>query len=114
MATDAPQRKFVGVEWHRASLGNALVAIHERGLDNVRVIHGDAIYLLEKFIRPASVHATCVFFPDPWAGDRDACRRMVREQVLSRPTTGELKRTSRSRETALSKTDVMILPSSAP
>jgi hypothetical protein len=28
MATAEPQRVFVGVEWHRASVGNALVAIH--------------------------------------------------------------------------------------
>lgn len=82
MATAEPQRVFVGVEWHRASVGNALVAIHERGLSNVRVVNADAIYLLEKFVPPGSVHTTCVFFPDPWAGDRDECRRMVREQVV--------------------------------
>jgi hypothetical protein len=46
------------------------------------VVNADAIYLLEKFVPPGSVHTTCVFFPDPWAGDRDECRRMVREQVV--------------------------------
>lgn len=54
----------------------------ESGLLNVRLVHGDAVLLLEAHMQNNVLDDTYIFFPDPWLGDRDADRRMVRPEVV--------------------------------
>jgi tRNA (guanine-N7-)-methyltransferase len=72
-----PERDFIGIEVHRPGVGHLLVEIQRRGLTNVRIVNEDAVDVLERRIRPASLDAVQVFFPDPWHKKRHHKRRLI-------------------------------------
>jgi tRNA (guanine-N7-)-methyltransferase len=76
MAAADPGRDYLAVEVHTPGIGNLLALIGERGIDNVRVAHGDAMELVHR-LAPASLDAVHVFFPDPWPKVRHHKRRLI-------------------------------------
>ncbi|WP_433791238.1 tRNA (guanosine(46)-N7)-methyltransferase TrmB [Actinoplanes sp. CA-252034] len=76
MAAADRGRGYLGVEVHTPGIGNLLALAGELGLDNVRVAHGDAMQLVHQ-LRPGSLDAVHVFFPDPWPKARHHKRRLV-------------------------------------
>ena len=77
MAQADPARDVVAVEVHTPGLGNLLRLVESAGLQNVRVLEGDAREVLTRCVRPASLDEVRVFFPDPWPKARHAKRRLV-------------------------------------
>jgi tRNA (guanine-N7-)-methyltransferase len=77
MAGADPGRDYLAVETHVAGIANLLALIDDAGLTNVRVAHGDALDLLARQVRPASLDAVHVFFPDPWPKLRHHKRRII-------------------------------------
>lgn len=77
-----PERNFLGVEVHRPGVGRLLNRIHERKLDNVRVICGDAVEVIRDRLPPACIDVCWIFFPDPWPKKRHHKRRLVQGPFL--------------------------------
>lgn len=77
IAKNHPQNDYIGIEVHRPGVGHLLRRIEELALNNVRVMCGDAVEILEQQIPDASLDALYLFFPDPWHKKRHYKRRQV-------------------------------------
>lgn len=73
---------IVGVEIHTPGVATLLEAIDREELDNVRVVHGDALMFLDR-IAPGSLRGVRIFFPDPWPKPRQHHRRIVHPDVVA-------------------------------
>jgi tRNA (guanine-N7-)-methyltransferase len=83
MAAADPGRDYLAVDVHTPGLAN-LLALAERGaLGNVRAARGDAVELLRDLMKPGSLDAVHVFFPDPWPKAKHHKRRIVRPDVVA-------------------------------
>ena len=82
MAAADPGRDYLAVDVHPPGIANLLAAVDERGLTNVRVARGDALVLVGRMLRPASLSAVHVFFPDPWPKARHHKRRLIQPAHL--------------------------------
>ncbi len=77
MAASHPNNDYLGIEVHRPGVGNLLRLLGERGIDNVRVIHDDAVQVLKHRLPDACVDRVQLYFPDPWHKKRHHKRRIV-------------------------------------
>jgi tRNA (guanine-N7-)-methyltransferase len=57
--------------------------VRERGLDNLRIHHGDARDLLDA-LPERSLDRVYILFPDPWPKTRHHKRRIIQDQSLAR------------------------------
>ena len=78
MAAANPELNYLGIEVHRPGVGHLLLLLEERGINNVRVYHHDAIEILEQKLPDHSISGVHLFFPDPWQKRRHHKRRIVR------------------------------------
>jgi tRNA (guanine-N7-)-methyltransferase len=83
MALAQPELKVVGCDVHTPGIAAVLASIEEHGLDNVRVVHGDALQFIDR-LQPAALTGVRIFFPDPWPKIRQRHRRLVRADVVDR------------------------------
>ena len=77
-----PELNFIGVEVHAPGIGHALNGIEQQGLSNVRLIHHDAIEVLQVMIEPGSLDRVVLLYPDPWHKKRHHKRRIVQKDFL--------------------------------
>jgi len=77
LAREHPERDYLGIEVHTPGVGNLLKLIDEHGLANIRLVQHDAVEVLARMIRPASLDGAHVFFPDPWPKKRHHKRRLI-------------------------------------
>lgn len=77
IASENPDKNYLGIEVHRAGVGRLLGEIEKRGLRNLRIIEYDALEVLEYMIPDNSIAAFHIFFPDPWPKKRHHKRRLV-------------------------------------
>jgi tRNA (guanine-N7-)-methyltransferase len=75
MAASDP-RRLLAVEMHPAGIAALLRRLEQAGLDNVRIVEGDAVDVLEA-LPERSLDEVRVFFPDPWPKARHAKRRLL-------------------------------------
>jgi tRNA (guanine-N7-)-methyltransferase len=73
-----PDTNYLGVEVYTPGVGKLLSLAEAHGLENVRVVHDDAILVLEQMIQPHTLSGIHLFFPDPWPKKRHHKRRIVR------------------------------------
>lgn len=78
-STTQPERNFLGVELDFKEGRRGAKRLFKRQQPNARVVGGDANYLLDHLIRPASLAAVHVYFPDPWWKKRHRKRRVMTE-----------------------------------
>lgn len=71
-----PETNYVGVEIDRALQLYVATRLAKRELRNVRVTRADARLLLRDYVRPGSLSAIHVYFPDPWWKKRHKKRRV--------------------------------------
>lgn len=76
MAKNTPNTNFVGVEVHEPGIGRLAFMAHEAGLQNLKLINGDAIALL-KNLPTCHLDTIQLYFPDPWQKKRHYKRRFV-------------------------------------
>jgi tRNA (guanine-N7-)-methyltransferase len=81
LACRRPHEDVIAVDVHTPGVACLLEGIATRGLVNVRVVHGDAVVLLDRFA-PGSLAGVRIFFPDPWPKQRQRHRRIVRPDVV--------------------------------
>ena len=83
MAAADPDRDYLGADVHTPGLANLLALAERDRLANVRAARGDAVELLRDLMKPGSLAAVHVFFPDPWPKARHHKRRIVRPDVVT-------------------------------
>lgn len=92
MAAEEPDKDVIAVEVYQPGLAQLLGLVLRGGLDNVRMIRGDGVDVLENMIAPASLAGVRVFFPDPWPKARHHKRRLLQlgtfELIASRLAPG--------------------------
>jgi tRNA (guanine-N7-)-methyltransferase len=83
MAAAQPELDVIGVDVHTPGIAGALAGIEEHRLTNVRLVHGDALWFLDR-LPGDSLIGVRIFFPDPWPKARHHHRRLVRHDVVAR------------------------------
>jgi len=83
LATEHPERDFLGIEVHRPGVGHLLLRIEELGLRNLRVVCRDAVEVLQGCIAEASLDEVLLYFPDPWPKKRHHKRRIVQPAFVA-------------------------------
>lgn len=77
LAAAAPEVNYLAVEVYRPGLAQLLMRADALGLENLRLVRGDAVRLLRAHLAPGSLAGIRVFFPDPWPKARHHKRRLV-------------------------------------
>lgn len=82
-ATHNPTTLLIGAEYYLNGVARAAQHVHEGGLANVRLHHGDARDLMDAL--PAkSITRAFILHPDPWPKARQWRRRIVSNETLDR------------------------------
>ena len=81
MASENPDKNFIGVEVHRPGVGKLLLDVHNAGLTNVRVFRDDGNDVLTA-LADNCLSSVNLFFPDPWHKKRHHKRRILRSQFI--------------------------------
>ncbi|MFO8063095.1 MAG: tRNA (guanosine(46)-N7)-methyltransferase TrmB [Spirochaetota bacterium] len=77
LAEQNPNINYLGIEVHKPGVARVLRQLEKRGLDNVRIVHHDAVEVIRDMM-PTEICAGChIFFPDPWPKKRHHKRRLV-------------------------------------
>jgi len=85
MAAQAAARPAVlllGVEPFLNGVASALAHIDRLGLQNVRLLQGDARELVPR-LAPGSIARVFVLFPDPWPKTRHHKRRLMQDDFIA-------------------------------
>lgn len=77
MAEANPDTNYVGIEVHRAGVGNIAYLLNEKSLTNVRIIDKDAVVVIQDHVADESVDGFQIFFPDPWHKKKHHKRRLI-------------------------------------
>jgi tRNA (guanine-N7-)-methyltransferase len=83
MAAAEPSVDVIGADVHTPGIASSLARIESLGLQNARLVHGDALVFMRR-LGPASLVGLRIFFPDPWPKVRHRHRRIVSEANLDR------------------------------
>ncbi len=75
-ASELPEHNFIGIELGWISIKKALRKIAQRGLENVRVIQGDARVIFEMVFKEQSINKVYSLFPCPWPKKRHVKHRL--------------------------------------
>lgn len=82
MAQAAPEKDFVGIEVHQPGIGACIQQAAARELPNLKVIHHDAVEVLENMIPVGAIAELQLFFSDPWHKKRHHKRRLVQPSFI--------------------------------
>lgn len=81
-AAEEPAQRFLGVEVAGEYYRLAARRAARRGLDNLLLAHGDALYLLSAVLPRGFAAAVHVYFPDPWPKTRHQKRRLFDPETV--------------------------------
>jgi tRNA (guanine-N7-)-methyltransferase len=76
MAKKNPDCSYIGIELPPESIARGSKLMQNQSIENVRLIHGDARYLLRELFGPQSLDHVLMQFPMPWPKDRHAKHRI--------------------------------------
>jgi tRNA (guanine-N7-)-methyltransferase len=76
-AASRPDRRFVGIELVGRYFRLAAERAAKRGLKNLVLLQGDALYLLSAVLPAGFARVIHVYFPDPWPKSRHQKRRLL-------------------------------------
>ena len=79
-----PEKNFLCCEVHEPGVGALLKRIGESGLENIRIVAHDAVEVVDRMLRPASLDGVHVFFPDPWHKLRHHKRRLLQPPLVAK------------------------------
>ncbi|WP_028478364.1 tRNA (guanosine(46)-N7)-methyltransferase TrmB [Nocardia sp. CNY236] len=83
MAQAEPHLNLIGIEVYRPGLAQLVQRIERDGIDNIRLMRGDAVDVLENMVATASLTGVRVFFPDPWPKARHHKRRLLQSTTVA-------------------------------
>jgi tRNA (guanine-N7-)-methyltransferase len=77
LARTAPEVNHLAAEVYPAGIGQLMLWVEKHELENVRLLHGDALDLIRDHLAPESLAGVRIYFPDPWPKKRHHKRRLV-------------------------------------
>ncbi|WP_236790409.1 tRNA (guanosine(46)-N7)-methyltransferase TrmB [Amycolatopsis sp. GM8] len=83
LAAAEPEVNYLAVEVYEAGLGQLMLRAEKLALDNLRLLHGDAVLLLSHHIERDTLSGVRIFFPDPWPKKRHHKRRLVQPEFIA-------------------------------
>ncbi|NKY46891.1 tRNA (guanosine(46)-N7)-methyltransferase TrmB [Nocardia cerradoensis] len=83
MAQAEPQFDLIGIEVYKPGLAQLVQRIEREGIENIRLLRGDAVDVLEHMIAKDSLAGVRVFFPDPWPKARHHKRRLLQPATMT-------------------------------
>ncbi|MTE14751.1 tRNA (guanosine(46)-N7)-methyltransferase TrmB [Nocardia aurantiaca] len=83
MAQAEPQFNLIGIEVYKPGLAQLVQRVEREGIENIRLLRGDAVDVLENMIAPESLTGVRVFFPDPWPKARHHKRRLLQPETFA-------------------------------
>ncbi|PFG27839.1 tRNA (guanosine(46)-N7)-methyltransferase TrmB [Corynebacterium renale] len=83
MAPLEADTNVIAVEIYKPGLAKLMGALLRQGSDNVRMVRGDGIEVLNRMIAPESLDGVRIFFPDPWPKARHHKRRIIQSGPLN-------------------------------
>lgn len=81
-AAAEPAHDFLGIEVAGKYARYAAGRLARRGLNNARLLTGDAVRLFAEWLPDDCLAAVHVYFPDPWWKKRHHKRRVMRESLV--------------------------------
>lgn len=82
MAPKEADHNIIAVELYKPGLAKLLSAMTREGVDNIRMVRGDGVEVLQRMIAPESLDGVRLFFPDPWPKARHHKRRILQSGTL--------------------------------
>lgn len=82
MAPREPDTNIIAVEIYRPGLAKLLGALVRGGIENVRMVRGDGVEVLNRMFPEGSLDGVRIFFPDPWPKARHHKRRIIQSGTL--------------------------------
>ncbi|MFI9411873.1 tRNA (guanosine(46)-N7)-methyltransferase TrmB [Nocardia gamkensis] len=83
MAQAEPHLNLIGIEVYQPGLAQLVQRIEREGIENIRLLRGDAVDVLENMIAAESLTGVRVFFPDPWPKARHHKRRLLQPATVA-------------------------------
>lgn len=77
LAAARPSYDVLGLEVWQPGIAQTFMHLVRAGVDNVRVLALDAVWVLEHLLGPGQLAELWTFFPDPWHKKRHHKRRLV-------------------------------------
>ena len=81
-ATSHPDRNYLGIEVDFREGRHGAKRLKRRNLTNARILGADVKFVFETYVRPGSVSAVHVYFPDPWWKKRHRRRRVFTDYLV--------------------------------
>ncbi|MCA9166598.1 MAG: tRNA (guanosine(46)-N7)-methyltransferase TrmB [Planctomycetales bacterium] len=82
VASAVPERFFLGIEIAKKYAEFIAAKLARKGLQNARIMHGDAERFFAEQLPDNLLAAVHVYFPDPWWKKRHHKRRIMNERFL--------------------------------
>ena len=83
MAIENPQKNYLGIEVHKAGVGNILHEIEHQNITNLKIMSYDAVEILKNMIADDSLSGVQIYFPDPWHKKKHNKRRLVNQENVN-------------------------------
>ncbi|WP_026256535.1 tRNA (guanosine(46)-N7)-methyltransferase TrmB [Mycobacterium sp. 155] len=83
MALAEPDIDVIAVEVYRKGLAQLLSGIDRAGINNIRLVRGDGVDVLEHMFAHETLTGVRVFFPDPWPKSRHHKRRLLQPATVA-------------------------------
>jgi len=80
MAIENPQKNYLGIEVHKAGVGNIMYEIENQNITNLKIMSYDAVEILKNMIVDDSLNGIQIYFPDPWHKKKHNKRRLVNQE----------------------------------
>jgi tRNA (guanine-N7-)-methyltransferase len=81
-----PQYDFLGIEVYRTGIGRILHQTLEANIRNLKLIHHDAVEVIDAWLPSEVVDFIQIHFPDPWQKRRHHKRRLIQDAFLKKLT----------------------------
>ncbi|WP_291411621.1 tRNA (guanosine(46)-N7)-methyltransferase TrmB [Actinophytocola sp.] len=83
LAHAAPELNHLAVEVYQPGLAQLMMRAEAMGIDNLRLLRGDAVVLLERHVAADALHGVRIFYPDPWPKKKHHKRRLVQPEFMA-------------------------------
>ncbi|APT85600.1 tRNA (guanosine(46)-N7)-methyltransferase TrmB [Corynebacterium aquilae] len=83
MAPLEADTNVIAVELYKPGLAKLLGAVVRGDIDNIRMVRGDGVEVLNRMFPEHSLDGVRIFFPDPWPKARHHKRRIIQSGTLN-------------------------------
>ncbi|MBD8030226.1 tRNA (guanosine(46)-N7)-methyltransferase TrmB [Corynebacterium gallinarum] len=83
MAPLEADTNIIAVELYKPGLAKLMGSVVRGGIDNIRMVRGDGIEVLNRMFADESLDGVRIFFPDPWPKARHNKRRIIQSGPLN-------------------------------